>query len=232
MSDWRNPTLTLGERCVAFAESELVNDVKENAPKSYTSLRIKDYFKICTRISDGKEIAIGLSFTAGNWCAAGASFSLHESLLPGDEIPHGYRLGVVEIISDMQKLGTFRSIAEARSGAYKLKVGDPIFFDRSDPKNPESTWWRHIGRVHTVGVGGKFTCISGNSGGKWRISNHDLSQKTLIGFGEYNSLTAVANPKAALNVSHWDLKDLAPSVDTGKGLEVSKVWSFFNKLKP
>lgn len=229
---WKNPALTLGERCVAFAENELANGVKEDSPKSYTSLRLRDYFKICTRVSNGKESPIGLSFPAGNWCAAGASFSLHESLLPGEELPHGYRLGVVEVISDMQKNGSFRSIAEARSGAYKLKIGDPIFFDRSDPKNPESTWWRHIGRVHTVGVGGKFTCISGNSGGKWRISNHDLSQKTLIGFGEYNSLTAVTNPKIVVDWSNIDLKNLAPSVDTGKDLDISKIWSFFSKFKP
>ncbi len=231
MSKWKSPALTLGERCVAFAESELENDVKEDGLKSYTSLRIRDYFKICTRLSGGKEIAIGASFTAGNWCAAGASFSLHESLLPGEDLPHGYRLGVVEVIADMQKRGTFRSIAEARSGAYQLKVGDPIFFDRSNPSNPESTWWRHIGRVHTVGKNGRFTCISGNSGGRWRISNHELSQKTLIGFGEYSSTTAIVNPNVVIDWVNVDIKSLAPMEDTGKDLEVSKIWSFFNKLK-
>lgn len=229
---WKNPALTLGERCVAFAENEMANGVKEDSPKSYSSSRLREYFKICTRLSNGKENPIGLTFTAGNWCAAGASFSLHESLIPGEELPHGYRLGVVEVISDMQKRGTFRSIAEARSGSYKLKVGDPIFFDRSDPKNPDSTWWRHIGRVHTIGANGNFTCISGNSGGKWRISNHNLSQKTLIGFGEYNSLTAISNSKVVLDWTHLSVKDLAPAVDTGKDLDVGKIWSFFNKFKP
>lgn len=229
---WKNPALTLGERCVAFAENELNNGVKEDTPKSYTSARLREYFKICTRLVKGKEIPIGSTFVAGNWCAAGASFSLHESLIPGEEPPHGYRLGVVEVIADMQKAGTFRTVAEAKSGAYVLKVGDPIFFDRSNPKNPDTKWWRHIGRVHTVGTKGSFTCISGNSGGKWRISNHNLNQATLIGFGEYNSTTAIANPDAVIDWSHLDVSVLAPLEDTGKDLAISKVWDFFNKLKP
>jgi len=49
-----------------------------------------------------KKTQIGNSFTAGNWCSAGVSFSLHESLLSGEEMPHGYRLGVIEVMADMQ----------------------------------------------------------------------------------------------------------------------------------
>jgi hypothetical protein len=227
MKIWQDPSLTLGERCVAFAANELANGVAEDKPNSYTSPRLREYFKICTRLVNGKETPIGLTFTAGNWCSAGVSFCLHESLLPGETHPHGYRLGVVEVMADMQKLGTYRSITEAKNGSYQLKVGDPIFFDRSNPSNPASAWWRHIGRVHSVGAGGKFTCISGNSGGKWRLSNHDLTQKNLLGFGEYTTLTAVANPNVSIDWEHVSIDDLAPSQDTGKDLSVDNVWDIF-----
>lgn len=134
---------------------------------------------------NGREVPIGLTFNAGNWCSAGASFCLHQSLLPGEIPPHGYRLGVVEVIADMQKRKTYRPVSLARQGKYQIKVGDLIFFDRSNPNNPASAWWRHIGRVYSVGPNGQFVCISGNNVGRWRLSNHDLGQKNLIGFGDY-----------------------------------------------
>src|SRR5574338_1729595 len=95
---WKDPNRSLGERCIAFAENEMKNGVAEDAPNSFTSPRLREYFAICTRVVNGKET--NLNFKAGNWCAEGASFSLHERLLPGDLKPHGYRLGVVEIVDD------------------------------------------------------------------------------------------------------------------------------------
>lgn len=185
MNKWNDPNLSLGERCIAFAMSEMTSGVKEDRPNSFTSQRIREYFRICTRLINGKEFPIGLTFNAGNWCSAGVSFCLHQSLLPGEQPPHGYRLGVVEVIADMQRVGTYRPVAMVRSGAYQIKAGDLIFFDRSNPANPASAWWRHIGRVLSVGLNGNFVCISGNNGGAWRLSNHHISQPTLIGFGEY-----------------------------------------------
>ena len=196
INEWKDPTLTLGERCVEFAKNEMANGVKEDKKNSFTSARIREYFNICTRLVNGKETAIGKSFTAGNWCAAGVSFCCHESLLSGETVPHGYRLGVVEIVADMQKRGTYYTRTQATKGEYKLNIGDVIVFDRSTPGKPETTWYRHIGRVYSID-GNKFTCISGNNGGQWKISNHDLNQKNLLGFGKY--------PEAKLTVE----KDLA-----------------------
>lgn len=240
MEKWHDPSLTLGQRCIEFAKNEMANGVAEDKPNSFTSPRIREYFSICTRLVNGKEFPIGKTFKAGNWCSAGVSFTLHSSHLEQDgPLPHGFRLGVIEIMSDLQKKGEYRSIDQVRKGLYKLKVGDPVFFDRSNPNNPASAWWRHIGFVYSVGANGKFVCISGNNGGRWRLSNHDITQKSLLGFGDYPSVSMVQPtpdeviittnvatappevPEPVIQVADLDDHTLTPPPhDTGKDLGV------------
>jgi hypothetical protein len=232
IAKWKDSHLSLGERCIALAEHELNNGVKEDKIGSYTSARIREYFAICTRLINGKEVNI--NFVAGNWCAAGASYCLHESLLPGETPPHKYRLGVVEIVSDLQHNNLYRTISQVRNGSYQIKKGDVVIFDRSVPGNPSTAWWRHIGRVYSVGDSGTFKCISGNSGGCWKITDHKLSQSTLLGFGEYPAL----NTQVVLNINvqsipDWDGVDilsLVPSEDTGHDLAVDNVVDIFKKV--
>lgn len=228
---WQDPSLSLGERCVAFAENEMANGVKEDKPHSYTSPRLKEYFSICTRNINGKETKINL--TAGNWCAASASFCLHESLLPGEISPHGYRLGVVEIVADLQHNNLYHGINDVRSGKFNPVKGDLIIFDRSTPGNPATQWFRHIGRVYSINQN-HLQCISGNSAGGWRITSHELSQPNLLGFGEYPDL----NSKIVVNnnlipVPSWlnaSELNLAPTEDTGSGIDVSEFYDEFNKI--
>jgi hypothetical protein len=232
MKKWKDHSLSLGERCVAFAENEMANGVAEDKPGSYTSPRLREYFAICTRIINGKEVNIGMK--AGNWCAAGASFSLYEALLPGEKPPHGYRLGVVEIVSDCQRAGLWRPISEVRAGKYYPKKGDIIIFDRSQPGNPASAWWRHIGRVQEIDDKGNFKCISGNSGGCWRISKHTFSQATLLGFGEYPTANTALNHfnDPIPDWSNVNILDLVPKEDTGKDLETvaGNTFDLFDKV--
>ena len=226
---WKNPDLSLGERCVAFAENEMNNNVKEDKPNSYTSPRLREYFSICTRLVNGKETSMK-SFTAGNWCAAGASFCLYQSLLPNEVAPHGYRLGVVEIVADMQHTGNYVNVNLVRSGKHQIKVGDIIIFDRSTPGKPETAWWRHIGRVYSIDNSDSFKCISGNSGGKWKISSHKLSQNTLLGFGTYPAKHDIVLPSVTSrppsNFDNVDVKLLAPTEDSGKYVSPN----FFDKF--
>lgn len=234
MEKWENPLLTLGERCVAFAENEMKNGVKEDSPNSFTSPRIKEYFGICTRLVNGKETPV--NFTKGNWCAASASFCLKNSLLPGEIAPHGYRLGVVEIVSDLQKTGYWRSVTKALQQSYMLKVGDLIIFDRSQPGKPETSWWRHIGRIYEVSSlqtyygDTEFKCISGNSYGEWRISNHKITQKNLLGFGEYPDINS--GPPQLMSAVDWDnlpVEDLAPLHDSGSDLAADDFYSIYKE---
>lgn len=229
MEKWENPLLTLGERCVAFAENELHNGVKEDSPGSFTSPRIREYFSICTREMNGKDTRV--VFTKGNWCAASASFCLSHSILPGDIKPHGYRLGVVEIVTDLQRKGLWRLTQEVVDGKYKIKVGDLIIFDRSQPGKPETAWYRHIGRVYDISAD-KFSCISGNSGGCWRISSHKLSQPNLLGFGQYPSVNeSFGVPSGGVDWDNLPVEDLAPMHDSGSDLSSDDFYSMFASRK-
>jgi len=224
---WQNPLLTLGERCVAFAENELNNNVKEDKPGSYTSPRIREYFSICTRKINGKEVK--LNFTKGNWCAASASFCMLQSLLPGEEKPHECRLGVVEIVADLESKGLWKPIRYVYNQSYIIKVGDLVVFDRSQPGKPETSWWRHIGRVYEVS-NKEFKCISGNSAGKWNISLHNINQKNLLGFGRYPTINEfIPKVRETINWSHIDLDDLAPMHDTGSNLSSDNFYSIFKE---
>jgi len=60
---------------------------------------------------------------------------------------------------------------DIQSNKIKLKVGDVIFFDRSNPNNPRPLGG-DIGRVYSVS-NNSFECISGNSGGKWKVAKYE-----------------------------------------------------------
>jgi hypothetical protein len=226
MFKWQDPQYTLGERCVFFSENEMKNGVAEDKPNSFTSPRIREYFSIATRFQNGKEVPIPLPY--GNWCAICGSYAMYSSLLPGDVKPHGYRVGVVEIISDMQKLGSFRDKKEVLSNNYDPKVGDAVFFDRSRPNDPSTAWYRHFARIKSISSDG-FEAISGNSNGKWRVTNHKFNQPTLIGFGEYPSATTVYNPdQSTIDWESFDILALAPLEDTGDKLDASDFWNVFD----
>lgn len=225
---WQDSSLSLGERCVAFAENEMTNNVGEDAPGSYTSARLREYFSICTRNVNGKEVSLS-SFKAGNWCAAGASFCLYKSLLPGETAPHWFRLGVIEIVADLQHNGLYHPVADVRNNIYQIKKGDVIIFDRSNPADLSTSWYRHIGRVHSLMDAGTFKCISGNSGGKWNVATCKLSQANILGFGEYPALNQRIFPitPEVTDLSNIDITSLAPSVDTGKDLAINNVIDIF-----
>ncbi len=227
MEPWKNPSLSLGERCVLFAENELKNGVCEDKLNSFTSPRIREYLAPATRLINGKEVKLNLN--NGNWCQASVCFSMINCLLPGEIPPHAYRVGVIEVISEMIHNGTHHSIKEVRNKQYQIKIGDLIFFDRSRPNDPKTAWYRHVGRVYSVKANGDFQCISGNAGGKWKISDHKLTQTTLLGFGEYPKLATESkiNPSPPLPLPFKD-QDLNPAEDTGTGIAFT---SIFDKIK-
>ncbi|MCZ2224412.1 MAG: hypothetical protein LC122_12385 [Chitinophagales bacterium] len=181
--EWKNINLSLGERAVKFMESEMAMNVREIPIGSNTSPRIKEYFSICTRLMNNKEVPIGI--TIGNWCSAAVSYSLYSSILDYETMPHGYRVGCVEIQADMQKNGLWRQTKLVKEGKFIPMVGDIVITDRSNPNDPSTSWNRHILRVYSYHNDGSFECISGNSGDRYSITKHLLNDKNLIGFGEY-----------------------------------------------
>lgn len=228
MEKWQDPSLSLGARCVAFAENEMKNGVKEDKPNSFTSKRIREYLAICKR--RGTEKLLGL--TAGNWCAAGVSFCLKNSLLPGETQVHGYRAGAIEIEDDMKAAKTWRPAALARSGSFKPERGDVVIFNRSNPKDPNTFWYRHIGFYYDGDDKGNFRLISGNNGGCWRIDSHNFNSAKLLGFGEYPSLVVRAEQNVISEPTdithHIDDDRLIPPKDTGNRSAWSHIANIFS----
>lgn len=219
---------TLGERCVEFALNEMANNVGEDKPKSYTSPRLREYFSITTRLINNKEVHVNM--TSGNWCAAGVSFCLKNSLLKGEKQPHGFRLGVVEIVADLQKNKLYVPVSEVRNKQYKLHIGDPIIFDRST-SDPATSWWRHIGLVKSVS-GENFECISGNSNGKWRVSTHNIQQKNILGFGSYSQEVFIEGElldELIPDLSNVDILSLNPTIDSA--LDIPSTFSLIENFK-
>ncbi len=230
MFKWEDPKYTLGERCVFFAENELKNGVSEDAPNSLSSPRIAEYFSICTRLINGKEIAIGINH--GNWCAASASYSLQSAIYSGEKMPHGYRVGVLEIMADQQKHNTYHDVTHVQSGKFLPKIGDTIFWDRSKPNRPETAWYRHISRVYSIDSNG-FESIGGNTNGKYMIRNHKFDQSDLLGFGSYpdkHGISILNNDNYVLDISTLTDEQLVPFIDSGNELQIDNIWDHFKKF--
>jgi len=200
---------SLGVRCLEFMQEEMKKDVTSN-PKLPATPRVKEYFSICTRLVNGKEVKLNL--TQGNWCAAAVSFSMYKSLAPGEKPLHGYRVGCIEIQKDLIDSGLWHSVKDIKSTS-ELMLGDILITDRSNPNIPNSSWWRHILRVSKINDDKTFECISGNStGGKYRISKHKLTDKNIIGFGFIDNRKSVGSNETIVLPTKED--DLNPVVDS------------------
>lgn len=184
---------SLGERCLAIAYDEMQRGVcsVERYPGRNWSSDIAEYFRRCVRDTDGDgvldDIGKGLARAGGNWCAASACWCLHEVLEPGEEPPHLYRAGVVEIVADAQESGRYVTADEWRAGA-EVRPGDLAIWDRSDPRRPETSWWRHVNRVVEANADTLLLrTIGGNESRRWAVSTASGARiaTKLLGFVRY-----------------------------------------------
>lgn len=173
---------TLGERAVAWSEAELARGAGEEPRGSNTGPDVIAYFSGARR--RGTDALLGLK--EGNWCAAGASAALYAVLQDGETPPHGWRAAVVELVDDAKDRGAWAPIEDVRSGAVPPpSVGDLVIYDRSDPANPDSAWWRHVNRVRTWAGDGTFSTIGANEGDAWGVGQHTLDEPRILGFVRY-----------------------------------------------
>lgn len=188
---WRDPELTLGQRCNVIAEHEMARGVKA-APygQSNTSEDVRVYLAGCVRNLDEDPELEPLGLTAGNWCAAFASWCLEQCILPGETRPHHWRAGVVEIVADAQARGLWHTAQEARSGLWAPSVGDLCIWDRSEPGRPETAWWRHVNRLVEYDPREEtLVTIGGNEGRTIRKTDEapkGLDHSKLLGFVSYH----------------------------------------------
>lgn len=184
---------TLGERAADVCAAELRAGVAESPPGSGTSPRIREYFAPGRR----RDTEVLLKLTAGDWCAAAQSWAAAQAARPGETVPHGYRVSVLELTFDAQANGAWRPVDELRSGRYQLRRGDLVCFRRPTSES----WTGHVARVDVPPDGaGRFVALSANSGNAWARPTYSLSDPNLTGAIAYptdGAPSAAARPPAS-----------------------------------
>lgn len=189
VAPWRDPELTLGQRCVlwSFEESKTVSELTAN-----WSPRISEYFKNIRRLIRGKERKLGLD--RGNWCAAGATFAEVECALPGDRRLTKQRASGIEMQRDAVKAGTWRPLKLWLSGQWEPAVGDYVIWNRGRSTGPQA-WWRHVARVCQVSEFAKLVItIDGNRNNRWSLQRGAALTGGKVGPGQTFKEPARANP--------------------------------------
>lgn len=209
---------TLGQRALLWSLAEKERGAREEPPGSNTGPDIRAYFAGAKR--RGSEEPLGLE--GGNWCAAGASAALYAVLGPGETAPHGWRAAVVELVEDAAAAGAWHPVEHARDGSYTPQPGDLAIYDRSEPGNPASSWWRHVNRVVSFDASsGAYVTLGANEGDGWNLSSdHNISDPKLLGFVAYPPSVAPYTgpwPAGAGELLGLDGSGRGSSTDDGPG---------------
>lgn len=162
---WQDPSLTFRQRCIAWSEAELHNQVCEIPPHSNDGPRIREYFSVppfVRKSSGGVETPIRVS--ALPWCAASACMAHHESDISG-ECKVTPRVSGKEIEDDARRDRRFYIAEDLKQEMSWPEVGDLVIFPRGLPGG----WQRHVARVYSV-VGATYYTIAGNEDDTWKIS--------------------------------------------------------------
>ena len=145
---------------------------------------------------------------AGKWCAAAACFAAQQALLPGETLPHDYRISGIELERDLGARGAFRPLAQVLDGDFVPEVGDLVILKRGT-----QAWQRHVCRVVEIDVAGKtMLTIGGNEDNHWKLTRRTLASP-VIGFGEMPSIVtrmqvrALVDPRLAGIISKMTARD-------------------------
>ncbi len=166
---WQDPARSYAERCIEASYAELARGNLETRGHN-TGPRIAEYFAPATRVIGGRETKLGL--TSGDWCVAGGCFAGRMALLPGETLPHAYRVSGLEMQQDAQRLGLWRT----RAHGYIPRPGDWRISKRGT-----EAWQRHGCRVIDADTSGERT-IGANEGTSWRITERPASDPALLGY--------------------------------------------------
>lgn len=205
MVPWKDPSLPLGERCLLLLGAERQAGVGAQLTGDNTSPRVREYLAGCVRDFDGKKETPPTLFKpilrAGNWCAAIQGWALEHCLIEGEERPHLWRAGVVELELDARNNGRWHSVEEVRTGKWTPSSGDLAVWDRSTPGKPETSWFRHVNRVvHMLPDMSSFVTIGGNEERRIQLTDRapkKLNNTKLLGFISYAGRQIVVKLDAA-----------------------------------
>lgn len=165
---------SLGERCFAWCEKEMVAGVKEEPRGSKTSPRIAEYLAPARR--RGTEKLLGIR--AADWCAAGQSAALAANTDAYTDVPHGYRAAVRELREDAQQTGAWVPIADVKAGKYTPRHGDLLVLRRG------TAGLGHVARIDKI-VGDYAETIGANEDDTWKRTKRPLFQSDVEGIISY-----------------------------------------------
>lgn len=191
----------LGLRALARASNEMLLGHGEDPPGSNAGHWIATYFAGCER--GGKPLPI----SAGDWCAASASWTAFSEAAAGTAMPHRWRAAVVELWRDACELGTARSAADVRAGLYVPQPGDLWIGVRggagagSGPKPDDAfapTQGKgHVGRfVTSPDASGNFPTLDGNHGAGWARVQRNIHDPAFVGVISYGGVAETPSAEA------------------------------------
>jgi GH25 family lysozyme M1 (1,4-beta-N-acetylmuramidase) len=224
---WKDPNLTLGQRCLLLCQHELEARVQANPTGPNTGPAVAKYFAGAVR--NGKPLGIG----SGNWCMLSQSWVLSQCLVPGETAPHQWRAGVIEAVEDAKALKLYHPVAEVRTGAFRPMPGDLAIWDRSIPGDINTSWYRHVNRVCWYNGQGSaptsddvFEAIGGNEGRRtWVSAPRQVNSSRLLGFIEYpRSVASDVKPQGDAWTEHEEPaqpSDIEPVEQVLRGIDVS-----------
>lgn len=167
-----------GADALAVAVGEL--GIAEDAPKSHTGKRVREYLAGCVR--DGKPLGL----TEGNWCAAFVGWCDRQANVTG---PCLWRAAVHELVTDARAQDAWHPAGDG----YAPKPGDLAVFKR-DADDPTKGGKGHVGRVETPpDAAGDFRSLEGNYYGgpiaKVARVNRSATSSGLVGWIDYSHPT-------------------------------------------
>lgn len=164
----------LGLRALRLAVAELEAGVCEVPTGSNTGPRIREYLARCER--DGRPVGL----TAGDWCAAAASWCAYQAQRGAEVVPHRWRISVRELWADAVASG---AAVRAAPGVLP-EPGDLAILARVPGEDPTRGGRGHVGRVELVD-GEFYATIDGNSGVSWKRNYRRLDDPALRGWIRY-----------------------------------------------
>lgn len=172
----------LGLRALEAAREHLALGIRET-PGPASTPQVSAYLEPCRRggspvagILDPSGDPLGLRDDSVAWCAAFASWcvAVSDPGLDPEEVAHGYRAAVAELVADAKARGKWRGPTERPEfgwlAIWTRAGGDPVRGGTG-----------HVGRVSWIG-GATFQCIEGNTSDRVAEVTHTFADDTLRGW--------------------------------------------------
>ncbi len=172
----------LGLRALETAREHLAAGIRET-PGPGSTPQVSAYLQPCRRggspvagILDLTGAPLGLRDDSTAWCAAFASWctAVASPGLDPDEVAHGYRAAVAELVTDAKARGRWRGPAD------RPELGWLAIWTRAGG-DPVRGGTGHVGRVSWIGDA-TYQCVEGNTSDRVAEVTHTFADDSLRGW--------------------------------------------------